>query len=73
LPASRRFPGWPGAPFLLLLTEVHPRLLDLPPQSYPANAPSLPGPPQMPINEAPLPAATAPAEPPPPPPPAQQG
>jgi hypothetical protein len=59
--------------FLLLLTEVHPRLLDLPPQSFPANAPSLPGPPQMPINEAPLPAATAPAEPPPPPPPAQQG
>ena len=28
--------------FLLMLTEIHPRLLDLPPQPYPAGAPSLP-------------------------------
>ena len=28
--------------FLLLLTEVHPRLLDLPAQSYPAGTPGLP-------------------------------
>lgn len=28
--------------FLLLQTEYHPRLLDLPPQEYPASAPSLP-------------------------------
>jgi hypothetical protein len=56
--------------FLLLLTEVHPRLLDLPPQAYPADAPALPGPPQLPVSEAPLPAQTAPPEPPPPPPPA---
>ncbi len=53
--------------FLLLLTEIHPRLLDLPPQSYPADAPSLPGPPQLPISEAPLPAETPQAPPPPPP------
>jgi len=53
--------------FLLLLTEVHPRILDLPPQPYPADAPSLPGPEQLPINEAPLPAQTPPAAPPPPP------
>ena len=33
--------------FLLLLTEVHPRLLDLPPQEIPADAPSMPGPEQM--------------------------
>ena len=30
--------------FLFLLTEVHPRLLDLPPQEYPADAPALPQP-----------------------------
>ncbi len=54
--------------FLLMLTEVHPRLLDLPPQPFPADAPSLPGPQQMPINEAPLPAETAPAADPPSPP-----
>jgi len=30
--------------FLLLLTETHPRLLDLPDQSYPADAPALPAP-----------------------------
>jgi adenylyltransferase/sulfurtransferase len=53
--------------FLLLLTEVHPRLLDLPPQPYPAGAPSLPGPQQLSINEAPLPAETAPVGPPAPP------
>lgn len=28
--------------FLLLLTETHPRVLDLPPQSYPPDAPALP-------------------------------
>jgi hypothetical protein len=56
--------------FLLLLTEVHPRLLDLPPQPYPADAASLPAPAQLPVSEAPLPAQTAPPEPPPPPPPA---
>jgi Domain of unknown function (DUF4389) len=55
--------------FLLLLTETHPRILDLPPQSYPADAPSLPQPEALPINEAPLPAETPQAEPPPPPPP----
>lgn len=37
--------------FLLLLTETHPRLLDLPPQQYPADAPSLPGPQQMPQSQ----------------------
>ncbi|MEZ5073578.1 MAG: DUF4389 domain-containing protein [Solirubrobacterales bacterium] len=58
--------------FLLLLTETHPRILDLPPQAFPATAPSLPGPEQLPVNEAPLPAQTTPPEPPPPaPPPAQ--
>ena len=36
--------------------------------AYPADAPSLPGPEQMPINEAPLPAETPPADPPAPPP-----
>ena len=54
--------------FLLLLTEIHPRLLDLPPQSYPVGAPSLPAPAQLPVNEAPLPAETSPASPPAPPP-----
>ena len=54
--------------FLLLLTEVHPRILDLPPQPYPADAPSLPGPQQLPMNESPLPAETAPAADPPAPP-----
>jgi len=44
--------------FLLLLTEIHPRILDLPPQSYPADAPSLPGPPQLPEAATPLPAPT---------------
>jgi len=46
--------------FLLMLTEIHPRLLDLPPQPYPAGAPSLPGPAQLPTSEAPLPAETTP-------------
>ncbi len=46
--------------FQLLLTEIHPRLLDLPPQEYPADAPSLPGPEQLPMSNAPLPATTAP-------------
>jgi len=46
--------------FLLMLTEIHPRLLDLPPQPYPADAPSLPGPAQLPTTEAPLPAETTP-------------
>jgi len=51
--------------FLLLLTEIHPRLLDLPPQPYPAGAPSLPGPEQLPTSASPLPAETGPADPPP--------
>lgn len=46
--------------FLLLLTEIHPRLLDLPPQTYPADAPSLPGPAQLPESPATLPAETTP-------------
>ena len=50
--------------FLLMLTEIHPRLLDLPPQAYPADAPALPGPQQLPVTEAPLPAQTAPPSPP---------
>jgi hypothetical protein len=50
--------------FQLLLTEIHPRLLDLPPQEYPADAPSLPGPEQLPMSDAPLPATTAPPAPP---------
>lgn len=54
--------------FLLLLTEIHPRILDLPPQSYPVGAPALPGPAQLPVSEAPLPAETAPPPPPPAPP-----
>jgi hypothetical protein len=37
--------------FLLLLTETHPRLLDLPQQQFPADAPSLPGPQQMPQGQ----------------------
>ncbi len=53
--------------FLLMLTEIHPRLLDLPPQPYPADAPSLPGPQQLPMADTPLPAETAPASPPAPP------
>lgn len=53
--------------FQLMMTEIHPRLLDLPPQAYPADAPSLPGPEQLPMSEAPLPAETAPPAPPPPP------
>ena len=36
--------------FTLLLTEVHPRLLDLPPQELPADAPAMPGPNQLPIG-----------------------
>jgi Domain of unknown function (DUF4389) len=47
--------------FLLLLTEIHPRLLDLPPQSYPADAPSLPGPTQLPESPTSLPPETPPA------------
>ena len=34
--------------FLLLLTEVHPRVLDLPPQEPPPGAPALPSPSQLP-------------------------
>jgi uncharacterized protein DUF4389 len=52
--------------FLLLLTEIHPRLLDLPPQPYPVDAASLPAPAQLPVSESPLPAQTTPPEPPPP-------
>ena len=33
-----------SAGFLLLLTELHPRMLDLPEQTYPAEAPALPAP-----------------------------
>lgn len=68
LRASLAYSTRAGA-FLLLLTEIHPRLLDLPPQAYPADAPALPAPPQLPVNETPLPAQSAPVEPPPPPPP----
>lgn len=39
--------------FLLLLTEVHPRLLDLQRTEYPAGTPSLPGPGQLPAPEGP--------------------
>jgi hypothetical protein len=49
--------------FLLLLTEVHPRLLELPPQEMPAGSPSLPSPQQLPEGTAQI------AQPPPPPPP----
>lgn len=48
--------------FVLLLTEVHPRLLDLPAQEFPEDAPALPGPgqlPQMPAPTAALPADAA--------------
>ena len=45
--------------FLLMLTEVHPRLLDLPQQQIPAGAPSLPGPEQMPQGQLAGPAPTA--------------
>jgi hypothetical protein len=41
--------------FILLLTETHPRLLDLPPKEYPAGAPALPA-------GAPTPAPVAPIE-----------
>lgn len=50
--------------FLLLLTEVHPRLLDLPPQQVPADAPALPGPGQMQQSGTPV---APPHEPPAPP------
>ena len=50
--------------FLLLLTETHPRILDLPAQNYPADAPSLPVGPQaaaqMPDATPPPPAAPEP-------------
>lgn len=36
--------------FSLLLTEVHPRLLDVPQQQIPADAPSMPGPQQLPAG-----------------------
>lgn len=49
--------------FLLLLTEIHPRILDLPPQSYPTDAPSLPGPAQLPTAGTPLPAEATPTPP----------
>lgn len=39
--------------FALLLTEVHPRLLDLPPQQLPSEAPAQPGPNQLPAGTAP--------------------
>lgn len=47
--------------FQLMLTEVHPRLLELPPQQYPADAPALPGPQQMPQGQLTQGAPTAPA------------
>jgi hypothetical protein len=47
--------------FLLLLTEVHPRVLDLPPQEPPPGAPALPSPSQLPETTA----QTAPPAPPP--------
>lgn len=66
LRASLAYSTRSGA-FQLMLTEIHPRLLDLPPQTYPVDAPSLPGPEQLPTNEAPLTASTDPAAPPAPP------
>jgi hypothetical protein len=49
--------------FLLLLTEIHPRMLELPEQIYPANAPALP--PGTPVGGGTLPpASTPPAVPP---------
>lgn len=42
--------------FVLLLTEVHPRLLDLPEQEPPSGAPALPGPGQLPAAPAATPA-----------------
>jgi hypothetical protein len=41
--------------FLLMITEVHPRLLDVPTQQVPADAPALPGPEQMPQTQLPQP------------------
>jgi hypothetical protein len=41
--------------FLLMMTEVHPRLLDVAPQQFPADAPALPGPEQMPQTQLPQP------------------
>jgi hypothetical protein len=67
LRASLAYSTRSGA-FQLMLTEIHPRPPDLPPQTYPVDAPSLPGPEQLPTNEAPLTASTGPAEPPAPPP-----
>jgi hypothetical protein len=44
--------------FLLLLTDAHPRMLDLPPQEPPPGAPSLPSPSQLPEGTAQVPQAT---------------
>jgi Domain of unknown function (DUF4389) len=52
--------------FLLLMTEIHPRVLDLPPQEPPAGAPALPSPSQLPETSAQMPPPT-------PPPPQQAG
>jgi hypothetical protein len=52
--------------FALVLTEIHPRLLELAPQQYPADAPSLPGPGQMPqeqLTQGSAPPPAPPAEP----------
>jgi hypothetical protein len=57
--------------FLLLLTEVHPRLLDLPPQPPPEGAPALPSPAQLPETTTPAPAPET-AQPPRPTPPSQE-
>jgi hypothetical protein len=51
--------------FLLLLTEVHPRLMDVPPTDYPADAPALPDP-SVPLATLEAPAASTPTPPPPP-------
>jgi sugar phosphate permease len=45
--------------FLLLLTDAHPRMLDLPPQEPPPGAPSLPSPSQLPEGTAQVPQATS--------------
>jgi Domain of unknown function (DUF4389) len=45
--------------FLTLLTDVHPRVLDLPPQEPPPGAPALPSPSQLPEGTAQVPQTAA--------------
>ena len=42
--------GARSSAFTAYLTEVHPRLLDLPPQEIPADAPAMPGQQQLPVH-----------------------